>query len=482
MNVHTQPQKPILERLRPVRSDQEFLPAAISILETPPSPVRVVLIWTISLLAAVAIGWSYFGRIDIIAIAQGKIQPTGRVKTVQPVEPGRVTAIFVENGKRVAAGQPLIELDPAEARAEEAASNDAVIGYKAERARRRIALEAAAGREIGNIKNATWPGDLPDDARRRQERVLKGDLDQLATSVRSIDAQARQKEAEAERLGAMIIAETALITTLRERVAMRSELAKKGATARSSVIDALESLQYQETTLATQKGQLSEAKAAIGVLKEEREKSFDAFAADNNQKLAEAERLLDEAQQRLAKARARLSHTTITSPIDGSVLGLSITTIGQVVGASEEMMRIVPVGTGLEIECYVQNKDSGFVKPGQTAVVKIESFPFTRYGTIDGTVQRIAHDAIPEPDAQTAEANPAKATKSSYFGGAQRTQNLVFPVTLQPDRTTINIDGTNIALTPGMAVSVEIKTGSRRILEYIFSPLVETSSRAMKER
>ena len=145
-------------------------------------------------------------------------------------------------------------------------------------------------------------------------------------------------------------------------------------------------------------------------------------------------------------------------------------------------MRIVPDGTELEIEAYVENKDIGFVEAGQPAIVKIESFPFTRYGVFEAKVARVAHDAIPEPDAQTVEGNPAKTTKSSYFGGAQRTQNLVFPVTLTLARKTMDIDGAHIPLRPGMAATVEVKTGKRRILEYVFSPLVETVSSAMKER
>lgn len=101
---------------------------------------------------------------------------------------------------------------------------------------------------------------------------------------------------------------------------------------------------------------------------------------------------------------------------------------------------------------------------------------------VDAKVTRIAHDTIPEPDAQTIEGNPTKPSKSSYFGGAQRVQNLVFPVTLQARKGSMNIDGADFPLSPGMAVTVEIKTGKRRILEYLFSPLVETASHAMRER
>lgn len=465
-----------------VREDREFLPAALAILETPASPVRIALIWVICLLVTFAIGWSYFGHIDIIAIAQGKVQPTGRVKTIQPLETGRVVALHVENGQHVAAGDVLVELDPAEAIADELASESTLTAFKAERLRRRKAIEAVEGQRIGEAPTIDWPPDFSGAIREREERVLKGDLAQLKISVQSFDAQITQKREEERRLKSTVQAEEALIATLEQRVAMRKNLLARGSAPKAAVIDALETLQTQQTALATQEGQLIEARAAAEVLAKERQKAVDAFIAENGQKLAEVERQIDDLQQKFTKAHVKTGHMALTSPISGTVLGLSVTTRNQVLTTSEELMRIVPDGVGLEIECYLQNKDIGFVKSAQQAVVKIESFPFTRYGTLDANVTRVALDAIPEPDAQTIEGNPSRSTKSNTFAGAQRTQNLVFPVTLVTDQPSMNIDGVQVPLSPGMAVTVEIKTGKRRILEYLFSPLVETASRAMKER
>jgi hemolysin D len=173
---------------------------------------------------------------------------------------------------------------------------------------------------------------------------------------------------------------------------------------------------------------------------------------------------------------------TLTAPISGMVLGLTVTTKNQVLQSGEEIMRIVPDDAALEIEAYVENKDIGFVKVGQEAIIKVESFPFTRFGTLDAVVTHVSHDAIPEPDATNAEGMPTKSKKDSFLGGAQRTQNLVFQVLLKTTRDYMAIEDAKIPLTPGMAVTAEIKTGKRRIINYVFSPLVEISSRAMKER
>lgn len=235
--------------------------------------------------------------------------------------------------------------------------------------------------------------------------------------------------------------------------------------------------------LATQTGQFAEAELGLDVIMRDMARTREIFVTDNVQKLAEAERQADDLEQKLAKARARTAHMTLRSPLAGIVHGSSVTTIGQVVAMGEELMRIVPDASVLEVETYLLNKDIGFVRPGQDAIVKLEAFPFTRYGSIGGQVVRVATDAIPEPDAQQIEGNPAKAIRAGGFaGGAQRVQNLVFPVTIRPEATSISADGAVVPLSPGMAVSVEIKTGRRRILEYVFSPLVEVASGAMQER
>ncbi|GAC1333708.1 MAG: HlyD family type I secretion periplasmic adaptor subunit [Beijerinckiaceae bacterium] len=468
---------------RPFRlSDHEFLPAALEILESPPSPVRIGLLFIICAFVATALAWSYFGRIDIIATAQGKFQPTGRVKIIQPLDTGKVRASFVENGQHVQEGDVLVELDPSEGAAEVSELTTSLASYRAEALRRRIGIEAAGKKAISNPPSIAWESDVPTSIRLREERVLASDLGQLNAQVASFNAQVGQKMAERARLTATIAAQKQLVATLQERVQMRSSLVDKNAGSRADLINALETAQYHQTTLAQQIGQLAETEANLAVIARDTQKAYETFISENAQKLAEAERQADSFAEKLAKSSAKLTHMTLRAPLSGTIQASSVTTVGQVVTSGEEIMRIVPENAALEIECYLPNKDIGFVKEGQEAIVKIESFPFTRYGTIAAHVTRVARDAIPEPDAAQTEANSAKSTKSTFSGGAQRTQNLVFPVTLRPETTLIGVDGTNIPLSAGMATTVEIRTGSRRILEYIFSPLVQVGSEAMKER
>ena len=470
------------QRAQRAKDDTEFLPAALEILETPPSPVRMWLILTICALVIITLIWSFVGRIDIVAIAQGKFQPAGRVNVVQPVETGKVKSIRVQNGSRVKEGEILIEMDTAEAQGEVNAQQALLWSLQAEIERRKAAAQTISNRAPDAPSAVIWPAGLPDDIRLREQRVLDGDMRQLKAVIASLEAQRAQKNAERQRVIETIAALERFVEVLDERVSMRQTLVDRNAGARANVIDALEKLREQQTTLSQQRGQLKEVEANLQVLAKEMEKNFLAAASDNTQRLATAERQRDDTAQRLERARARLANAQLKAPNSGTVQALSVVNPSQVLSAGEQVMRVVPDGVELEIEVYILNKDIGFIKEGQEAVIKVESFPFTKHGTINAKVVRIARDAIPQPEAGQLEANPAQALRTSGFAGAQRTQNLVFQLILKPEKEIIGVEGESVKMLPGMAVSAEIKTGRRRLIEYVFSPLVTVGSQSMRER
>jgi hemolysin D len=463
-------------------SDREFLAPALEILETPPSPVHVAFLWIICALVAAAVAWAYFGRVDIIAAAQGKFQPTGRVKVVEPLETGRVENIRVGNGSFVQAGDVLVELDRSAAEADTESARAELASTRAEILRRRSALMSARLHRFDSPPVIDWPDSVTPSLRERENQVLAADLGQLAATVASFDAERAQKAAEQDKLKETIATQKNLVATLQERVDMRAKLVEEKAGAKAAVIDATETLQYQITQEAKQEQDLASLSAGLEVIARNSDKAVEDFISGDAEKLDDAERRAEDVEQRLAKAQAQLDHLTLKAPIAGRVQSSIITNVGQVVASGQEIMRIVPEDSGLEIQAYVRNRDIGFVTLGQEAVVKVESFPFTRYGTIKAHVTRIAKDAIPEPDADAIEGDPTRVSKAAGFAGGERTQNLVFPIVLHPDAETIAVDGAAEALTSGMAVTVELKTGARRMLEYVFSPLVEVASKAMRER
>jgi hemolysin D len=463
--------------------DLEFLPAALELLETPPSPIRVAAVWLICAAFATALAWSYIGWLDIHAIAHGRIQPSGRSKIVQPLEPGKVIAIAVENGSRVSAGDVLVELDPTETGADREALARELESTRAEAARRRVAV-AAAGTNGLRPPAVAFPDDTSETIRRREEGVLAADLAQLASSRASLSAQHAERAAARDRLSASIAAREKLLALTRERADMRESLIEKGALSRALVIDSLQQHETHVTTQVSERGQLAEAIASVATLERKIEEVATQFVADQMQKLADAERRADRLEQELVKARSKNERVKLKAPIAGTVQQLAVTTIGQVVTTGQPLLTIVPLDSPIEIEAMIQNKDIGFVEPGQPAVVKVESFPFTRYGTIDGTVLKVSRDAVDEREA-SALSDPGSAVKpqaSTTATAPGSSQNLVFPAVIGLSRRVIYVDGKDIPLSPGMAVVVEIRTGQRRAIDYVLSPLREVVSSTGHER
>jgi hemolysin D len=467
------------------RDDQEFLPAALEIIETPPSPIRMAIIIFFAAFVVVALTWTYFGRFDIVAIAQGKFQPPGRVKVVQPVETAKVQRIAVTNGTKVKKGDVLIAFEDQDALADLETIKLATLALEAEIMRRSVGIDFIAERKPDNqftLTDITWPLTIPEVIQKREESVIRADIAQLHTSLMAKEAEINLKNSEKNSLGELIAAQENILSNLHERVEMRLSLTKTGSASRASLIDGKEVLLKESALLTGYRGNYVEAEASLKVLSSERERLIQAFLTEYTQKMADADKAREELIQRLIKAQTRLNHMTLKSPADGFVQASMIFTVGQVVTPAQEIMRIVPEGKTLEIEAYLPNKDVGFVKIGQDVAVKIESFPWTRYGILAGKISHVAQDAVPMADASGIEGNTARAIESQTFSGAQRVQNLVFPITVSIENNEIIVDGSNITVTPGMAATVEIKTGSRRIMEYLFSPLFEVSNEAMRER
>ena len=512
--------------------DREFLPAALEILETPPSPLPIALMATLSAFACVALAWAYFGKLDVHATAPGKIETAGYAKVIEPLDPGKIAAIHVETGQTVKAGDLLLELDPAEASADASSCRDSLNASLAEVARRRYAIEAVravekardAGGEsrdaaskvarekgspvkkdaqgndepaqdilLGPIASLAdqpdpairWDESLPESFRLRETAVLRADLTQLADALKALDKQMTQKLATRQRLNMSIAYQNTLMETLNQRVSTRQEAIDLKVGTKINLYDAKEELEKSEAALASDQGQLIETDAALREVQSEKMKIVSQFVADNENKLADAARKADEARQALAKADARLARTKLYAPIDGVVQQTAVTTVGQVVTTGEQLIALTPNGGRLQVEALVANLDIGFVKLGEPAVIKVDAFPFARFGALHGWVVKIASAAIAEQEAKRALANAtyaANVAAPAPASGPGQPESFVFPVTVALDETAMKIDKSIIPLTPGMTATVEIKTDSRRVIDYLLSPLAKIRSEALKER
>jgi hemolysin D len=469
--------------LHPLHADdREFLPSAVEIIVTPASPIAIWFIWLICGVFATAIAWSYFGQLDVYAVARGKIQVTGRSKVVQPIDPGKVSALFVQNGALVKEGDLLVKLDPTETSADQTRYAEDLMAASAEAARRKAAIESARLEPVAPLKIEFSP-DTSQFVRQREQNVLAADLAQLNANLKTLAGQADQQRATERRLVESIAEREKLLALSDERVQMRQKLQNLGAGSRALIIEAQTQYETDLTSQIADKGQLKETLANISVTQHKIVEAVAQFIADQSQKLAEAERKRDQLLQDLIRARSKNEKMSITAPVSGVVEQLAVTTIGQVVNSGQVLMTIVPANAPLEVQALLQNQDIGFVRVGQPAVIKVDAFPFTRYGTIDGRVINVSGDAVDIRDAPNlSDASAAVTAKGAAANSSSSNPTLVFPATIALAKHSIMADDREVQLVPGMTVSVEIQTGKRRIIDYVLSPLREMTSGAAHER
>jgi hemolysin D len=456
----------------------EFLPAAVEILETPASPLGRSIALAIALFAAIAILWTCVGEIDIVAVAQGKIVPTGRTKTVQapalnPGESGVVKTIAVEEGQHVTQGQVLIELDATEIGADRHKVAQQLAQTRLDIARLRSILGLPGGELLDNPPTGTDSLMLM-LAQSLKRSQLAGQAEKLASFDREID---RQK-AEARANQSEITKYNEILPLAQERVDAKQQLLTKGLTPRMEMLQLQQQfIEFQRNRDAAQ-AHLSEAKAQIASIERQKAQAEEEFKRDRLKELADAESQATALDQELKKAEERQRLKTITAPVAGTVQQLAIHTIGGMLQPGQSLMAIVPDDSGIEIEAMIQNQDIGFVAEGQEAVIKLDAFPFTRYGTVPGKIKIVSEDAVGGTadlpfEAQSEKAEPRSAKSSNQLFYAAR-------VTL--NKATTDIDGKEVNLSPGMAAVVEIKTGRRKVIEYLLSPLLRMADEAGRER
>lgn len=465
------------------RSDREFLPAALEILEQPASPVGMALIWFVCLVAVAALLWSWLGHVDIHAIAQGKVQPDGRSKVVQSLEAGRVAAIHVDNGSRVEAQQLVLELDAAETGADSAMSFSEVVNARAEIARRDHAL-ALMHDPTAALSVPGFPSETGLAVRQREQESLAADVLRFRATQMSLQSQMQERQAQAARLRSGIELRARSLEALERKVKMHEAMLAAEAGPQIAVLEARQELQRELGAQASEQGQLVEVSASMASLQARMKEAASEFRESQTTRRLEAQRRLERAEQEWIKASARQGRTRLRAPVAGVVQQLAVSTVGQVVSSAQPLLVVVPSDQRLEVEALVLNRDIGFVHEGQEAMVKVDAFPFTRYGTIRGRVVRISRDAIDEREA-AAMTDPASSSRMSSLTAQSATpkvQNLVFPVSIELEKSALEVDGQRIALSAGMTVSAEIKTGRRRVIDYLLSPIREVGSQAIRER
>lgn len=449
----------VRKQLDPVpRTSDElaFLPAHLELIETPVSPLPR---WTMRVLMALittAIVWACVGQLEIVAVAPGKVVVGSRSKVIQPAETAVVRRIHVRDGQVVKKGQLLIELDSTATGADVTRTSEALL--TARLAELRL---AAFDQAIRTGSRPTLAGDnaIPAERIKREQALAQSQFAALQARRQGIAAAIAQRRAELQTAQGLIrpLEETARIA--KTRAADYATLVEGKYVGRHDYLLREQERIAAERDLAAQRSRLVEIQSSLG---EAQEQLQVMITETHRQTLDELRQARDQVQQytpELAKAGSRNQLMQLRAPVDGAVQQLAVHTQGGVVTPAQALMVVVPSEEALEVEAMVQNKDIGFIQPGQPVTVKIESFPYTRYGYLHGRVASVSHDAAQDEK-----------------------MGLVFPARVRLDAAVLNIDGTSVRMTPGMALSVEIKTGRRRLIDYVLSPLRIKGEEALRER
>lgn len=441
----------------PARLSHEaaFLPAALALQETPVSPAPRIAMWLLITFAVLALLWAIFGHVDVVATAQGKTVPNERVKVIQPLEASVVKAIHVTDGQAVKAGDVLIELDTTVTGADAVRLENDLTVARLQSARAEAFLQAMEGSERV-LK------DLPGISAERvaaERRLLESQWREYQTKLQRIEAEITSREAELRSNLQMVSTLERTAPIMRNRAEVFKTLFEKEVVSEQQYREQEKTAIEQEGQLAAQTEKVRQLEAALS----EAMKQRDSLVSETRRTILDGQHDADQKvtanAQELIKAQQRHKLMKLVTPVDGSVQQLAVHTVGGVVTPAQQLMVIVPKDDPLEVEAFLENKDIGFVMTGQEAEVKIETFPYTKYGTIHGEVKNVSSDAIQDDK-----------------------KGLIYSSRVKLEKSTIQVENKMVDLTPGMAVTVEIKTGKRRVIEYFLTPLIQHTSESLRER
>ncbi|MGT3183486.1 HlyD family type I secretion periplasmic adaptor subunit [Yersinia enterocolitica] len=435
------------------RDEYDFLPAYLDIVERPVAPLARRTAWFLALTLLLVLVWSIAGRLDIHASANGKVIVAEHSKIIQSLEPGVVVAINVHDGDRVVAGQVLLELNPIGVDAEVNNINQQLMHRSLEAARMSALLTDAP------LTNFIYPDNSPENLVMTAKSLLTKEYDEVNAELARQDSERAVNQAYIQAGSTNITHHKALMKNIHQRLQALQTLVKSKAIAEAEVL-----IQEREWLNARAEGNRLESEQAVLRAKmrnlaqvrlhylAEKKRSY-------QEQLNKAHEVINQLKQELVKLTEKQRQQTLRAPVDGVIQQSSVHTLGGVVTSAQPLMVLVPESHQLELDVMILNKDIGFVLPGQAVEVKIDSFPYTRFGTLSGEVKHISLDAMEDQQ-----------------------QGLVFPARIRLDSDTLTVEGKPVRLSAGMSVSAEIKTGRRRVIDYLLSPLQQYQSEAMRER
>lgn len=440
-----------------ISDELEFLPAALEIQQTPALPMARYIVWAIVIFFSISVIWASVGEVDIVSVATGKIVPSSRVKIIQPLETGVVRAIYVKEGDTVKAGDILVKLDPTLTDADQIQTREQQLALKLDRARLLTLLDKVDRKKTQD--NFVELTEATSAQIKLQQDRIKIQLNEYTANVEALRNEKKQRQAERDAITDRIQQLDSTIPLITERAKSLQDLLETGMVPRVQWLELEQERIEQLKERDVQKNNAKMISSAIANLSQRQIAQKAEFEKSLLTELSDVENRIVAFDQEMVKADKRATLQNLRSPVTGTVHQLVIHTIGGVVTPAQELMHIIPHDDPVEVEAWLPNKDIGFVTKGQAAAIKVETFPFTKYGLVDAEVLNVSNDATPDENL-----------------------GLVYAMRVKMFQTTMKVKGKIINLSPGMAVTVEVNLGKRRLIEFLLSPLLRYKDESVRER
>ena len=421
--------------------------------------------------------WAAFSEVEVVATATGRLIPSARVKQVQPSEDGVVSRILVEEGERVAADQPVMALDATEIEADLRRLEVQLENARMDRLRLIAALEGGEEEDpsplsafVGEraLTQRAWLRSLIQQYHAEQAR-LEGDLDAARAELASARTRRRMLH-EVQSL-------------LEERHDAADRLVRRGVMPRVRYLELHEELLRMRQSHEEQTQNIARHRARVESVEQRRRHLEAEFRNGLRREQAEAEERIVTLEQEIVKVRRRRERMTLRAPVDGAVQEMTVFTEGGVVTAGQAVMSVVPSGSTLIVEARLLNKDVGFVRPGQSASVKLAAFPFTRYGDIGGRVEGISEDVLRRGGQAPALAlGDDVGTRQALADLQAQMAGNNYLVRVGLERQVIALPDGITPLAAGMIATVDITTGRRKVIDFLLSPLKRYRAESLRER
>jgi len=448
----------------------DFLPAILEIQETPPNPLTRWLASVLLTLVLTVLTWACFGNVNIVASAEGKIIPSSRVKQIQPLEKGVVKAILVDEGGYVTQGQDLIELDSTLTAADmnrlQSELHTTRLTLAVSRAllskiESDIANRTAHKHQVLHRNELTLDLSLTTSLQENQlyQHLLWQQWQEYSSQYQSLQSSLRKTQAEQAASKEVVSKLEQTLPIVTRRAVMLKRLHQKDFVSEIDYLQAEQNRIQTKQDLAAEKQRNEKYKAAKSEVSAQIDKYVAQASGTLLLQITDQRRQIAALDEELIKARDLNDKQILYAPVSGRVQELAINTVGGVVTEAQQLMLIIPDEEQLEVEVFLENKDVGFVHKAMPAEIKVHTFPFTKYGVIDAEVSNISNDAIVDEQ-----------------------RGLVYGMQLRMAKNTIDVNGKVVRLMPGMAVTAEVKTGDRRVIEFFLAPLLRARSESIRER